>query len=102
MYTDAHSLAHRVFFFPNSTGQFVHNCWLPLLANLEETKTYSWGSAVLATLYRGMCEATHYNKKGLSGCNFLLRVWAYCRMEYIAPRPNNDDDNIVQFPLGNK
>jgi hypothetical protein len=31
------------FLLPNSTGYYVHNYWLPLLADFEQTKTYSWG-----------------------------------------------------------
>ncbi|KAK5776683.1 hypothetical protein PVK06_044644 [Gossypium arboreum] len=37
---------------------------------------FSWGSAVLATLYREMCEATRPNKVKIGGCLSLLQSWA--------------------------
>ncbi|KAH1092392.1 hypothetical protein J1N35_019649 [Gossypium stocksii] len=36
----------------------------------------SWGSAVLATLYREMCGATVPNKAKIRGCLSLLQSWA--------------------------
>ncbi|XP_039690395.1 protein MAIN-LIKE 2-like [Medicago truncatula] len=86
------------FLFPNTTGLFVHNSWLYLLMDFNLTRNYSWGSAVLTYLYRGLCEASHPNIKALTGCHFLLQVWGYCRLSYIAPK----NDNPLQWPLGLK
>ncbi|XP_039684471.1 uncharacterized protein [Medicago truncatula] len=86
------------FLFPNTTGLFVHTSWLSLLMDFNETRRYSWGSAVLAYLYRGLCEASHPNIKALNGCHFLLQVWGYFRLSHIAPR----NDNPLQWPLGLK
>ncbi|XP_052490722.1 protein MAIN-LIKE 2-like [Gossypium raimondii] len=36
----------------------VHLMYLPLLADLSSVSSYSWGSAVLAVLYRELCWAT--------------------------------------------
>ncbi|MFQ6670239.1 hypothetical protein Gotur_035242 [Gossypium turneri] len=33
----------------------------------------NWGSAILATLYLGMCEATPQNKAKIRGCLSLLQ-----------------------------
>jgi hypothetical protein len=86
------------FLFPNKSGLFVHNSWLYLLIDFNETRKYSWGSAVLSYLYRGLCEASHPNVKVIAGCHFLLQVWGYCRLSYIAPR----NGNPLQWPLGLK
>jgi len=86
------------FLFPNTTGLFVNNSWLYLLKDFNETRKYSWGSAVLTYLYRGLCEASHPNIKALAGCHFMLQVWGYCRLSYIAQR----NDNPLQWLLGLK
>jgi len=75
--------------FPNTTRLFVHNSWLYLLMDFYQTRTYSRGSSVLTFLYRGMCEASHPDKKALAGCNFLLQVLGYCRLSYIASKNEN-------------
>ena len=92
------------FLFPNTTGMYVHNSWLSLLVDFNQTRTYSWGSAVLAFLYCGMCEASHPTKKGLPGCNFLLQVWGYCRdvtssNSYRFPQESEHWDNRRQHTL---
>ena len=47
----------------------------------DEVPTWSWGSAVLAATYRGLCDACSKNKPDaiLSGCPLLLQLWAYER-----------------------
>ena len=40
------------FLFADKKGVHVHLCFLPLLRDLMQTIVYSWGSAVLAQLYR--------------------------------------------------
>ncbi|KAH1038855.1 hypothetical protein J1N35_040598 [Gossypium stocksii] len=37
---------------------------------------FSWGSAVLAILYKEMCGATQLNKAKIGGCRSLLQSWA--------------------------
>ena len=39
------------FLFPDKKGVHVHLCFLPLLRDLTQTSTYSWGGAVLAHTY---------------------------------------------------
>ncbi|RVW28833.1 Serine/threonine-protein phosphatase 7 long form-like [Vitis vinifera] len=41
--------------FANKTGIHVQLCYLPLLRDFTEISHYSWGSAVLAYLYRELC-----------------------------------------------
>ncbi|RYR50112.1 hypothetical protein Ahy_A07g036687 [Arachis hypogaea] len=63
---------------PDKANNTVHVRYLPLLANYDAISTYSWGSAVLCWLYRGMFLATDYNVEGMSGCHTLLMLpfWA--------------------------
>ncbi|MFQ6640189.1 hypothetical protein Gotur_017021, partial [Gossypium turneri] len=51
----------------------VHLRWLLKLVNFRAAGKLSWGSIVLATLYREMCEATKPNKAKIRGCLSLLQ-----------------------------
>ncbi|KAF1866337.1 hypothetical protein Lal_00024344 [Lupinus albus] len=86
------------FLMPDTYGSRVHLMYLSLLQDLSETFNYSWGSAVLACLYRGLCHAVLISRQiEISGCLLLLQSWAYDRIPILAPRLH---DNIVQlFPL---
>ncbi|KAG8481464.1 hypothetical protein CXB51_026217 [Gossypium anomalum] len=56
---------------------------------------FSWGSAVLATLYREMCGATRPNKAKIEGCLSLLQSWARFCFPFLRPRV----DHPYTFPL---
>ncbi|KAG8472972.1 hypothetical protein CXB51_034896 [Gossypium anomalum] len=56
---------------------------------------FSWGSAVLATLYREMCGATRPNKAKIGGCLSLLQSWARFGFPFLRPRV----DHPYTFPL---
>ncbi|MFQ6640262.1 hypothetical protein Gotur_014766, partial [Gossypium turneri] len=43
---------------PDSNNNNVHIMYLPLLADLTNVCSYSWGSAVLAVLYRELYRTT--------------------------------------------
>src|SRR6266498_2775631 len=47
----------------------------------DDVPTWSWGSAVLAATYRGLCDASSRTTEGaiLTGCLLLLQLWAYER-----------------------
>ena len=62
------------FLFANKKGVHVHQCFLPLLRDLKQTAAYSWGSVVLAQLYRELCRSSLGCRHGISGCITLLRV----------------------------
>ncbi|XLR19105.1 hypothetical protein S83_047017, partial [Arachis hypogaea] len=80
---------------PDKANNTVHVRYLPLLENYDAISTYSWGSAVLCWLYRGMCLATDYNIEGMSGCHTLLMSWIYFRLPFWAP----DVTSPYMFPL---
>ena len=46
------------FFFVDKRGVHVHLCFLPLLRDLTQTSTYSWGGAVLSHTYQELCRAS--------------------------------------------
>ncbi|MBA0771776.1 hypothetical protein Gotri_007251, partial [Gossypium trilobum] len=56
---------------------------------------FSWGSAVLATLYWEMCGATPPNKAKIGGCLSLLQSWARFRFPFLHPQMNHP----YTFPL---
>ena len=65
------------FLFPNKKGVHVHLCFLPLLRDLTQASSYSWGAAVLAHTYRELCSASLDRRYGISGCITLIQVRIY-------------------------
>ncbi|MFQ6638523.1 hypothetical protein Gotur_014667 [Gossypium turneri] len=57
---------------PDSNNNKVHIMYLPLLADLTNVRSYSWGSAVLAVLYRELCRTTKPTVVDMGGCLTLL------------------------------
>ncbi|XP_052476337.1 serine/threonine-protein phosphatase 7 long form homolog [Gossypium raimondii] len=68
----------------DANGSKVHLMYLPLLSNLHNTRSYSWGSAVLAMLYRELCRTTASSAVDMGGCLMLLQSWALYRMSFLA------------------
>lgn len=63
--------------FPDGTGR-MSLIYLPLIADLSRVGTYSWGSAVLAFLYRSLCSvASSHNIKNIGGSLLLLQLWSW-------------------------
>ena len=60
------------FLFSDKKGVHVHLCFLPLLQDLTQTSTYSWGGAVLTHIYRELCRAGLDRRCGISGCITLI------------------------------
>ncbi|KAH1129269.1 hypothetical protein J1N35_000647 [Gossypium stocksii] len=57
----------RGVFMPNANNNKVHIQYLPLLANLSNVHSYSWGSTVLAVLYREFCRTTKPDTVDIGG-----------------------------------
>ncbi|MFQ6667914.1 hypothetical protein Gotur_033765 [Gossypium turneri] len=68
---------------PNANNNKVHMMYLPLLADLFNVRSYSWGSAVLAVLYRELCRTTNPSVVDMGGCLTLLQSWALYRMPFL-------------------
>ncbi|XP_057450619.1 serine/threonine-protein phosphatase 7 long form homolog [Lotus japonicus] len=73
------------FLLPDHSGSHVPLRYLLLIENLALASTYSWGSAVLATLYHELCHATGYERQEIGGCTYLLQIWAWERIPMTAP-----------------
>ncbi|MFQ6665573.1 hypothetical protein Gotur_032269 [Gossypium turneri] len=64
---------------PDANNNKVHMMYLPLLADLTNVRSCSWGSAVLAVLYRELCWTTNPSVVDMGGCLTLLyREVAHC------------------------
>ena len=77
------------FLFPDASGSTVNGCFMQFLSQpWEAIGERSWGSAVLAWLYRQLCDACRRTKANanLGGCSYLLQVWAWERLA--VGRPN--------------
>ena len=63
--------------FADKTGTHVQLCYLPLLRDFTEISHYSWGSAVLAYLYRELHRASLDSATESSGPITLLQVFRH-------------------------
>ncbi|KAF7814543.1 serine/threonine-protein phosphatase 7 long form-like protein [Senna tora] len=93
------------YLMPDKSSKEVYLMYLPLFADLTAVRTFSWGSAVLAYLYRELCNATDPNTNDISGCMVLLHLWAWDRFPRLAPHePHFIDPRLNVFgdspPLG--
>ncbi|KAI3466406.1 hypothetical protein Pfo_023069 [Paulownia fortunei] len=79
--------------------------YLPLLRDFEGAGRLSWGSAVLACLYRALCRATKPETSDICGPLVLLQIWAWERVPFIrpgrlAPRQQPPPDIVIgEHPL---
>ncbi|TVU21641.1 hypothetical protein EJB05_31291, partial [Eragrostis curvula] len=67
--------------FPDASGDLYTFYPFPLIADLENIGSYSWGSATLAYLYRSLCAACRRqaDQSNLTGCLLLLQLWSWER-----------------------
>ncbi|XP_038707328.1 serine/threonine-protein phosphatase 7 long form homolog [Tripterygium wilfordii] len=72
--------------FPSTMGDSIPLIFLPLLANLQETSSYSWGGAVLACLYRNLCRGCLSYTRTIGGCSLLLQLWSWERLHVCRPQ----------------
>ncbi|KAK5845904.1 hypothetical protein PVK06_002147 [Gossypium arboreum] len=83
------------YLMPDLSRNRVHLRWLLKLVDFRAAGELSWGSAVLATLYREMCGPTRPNKAKIGGCLSLLQSWARFHFPFLRPRV----DQPYTFPL---
>ncbi|KAL0312775.1 UNVERIFIED_CONTAM: Serine/threonine-protein phosphatase 7 long form [Sesamum radiatum] len=61
---------------PDSSGNMVPLLYLSKLEEINAARNYSWGSAVLAFLYRELCHASLKGKAAIGGALQLLQfIW---------------------------
>ncbi|KAD3338669.1 hypothetical protein E3N88_34190 [Mikania micrantha] len=83
--------------FSDSSNNLVSLSILNNLENLTACGQLSWGSAVLAVLYRNLCKATSSNANNIGGPMYILQLWAWCRITTIAPRILHPFDNTRPY-----
>ncbi|KAL8493935.1 hypothetical protein ACS0TY_024913 [Phlomoides rotata] len=62
------------YMIPDSSRSHVSLLYLQAIENIAEAGTYSWGSAVLAYLYRELCNAADSQKTTIGGAVSLLQI----------------------------
>jgi hypothetical protein len=71
------------FLVPDVAGNTVSWMVLPLLGqDWDNIRGYSWGSTVLAWLYRQLCDACRRSGRvaNLGGCAYLVHIWIWERL----------------------
>ncbi|XP_073153449.1 serine/threonine-protein phosphatase 7 long form homolog [Henckelia pumila] len=53
--------------------------------DIDRVNTYSWGSAVLAYLYRELCNTSMESKSDLCGPLQILQIWVWSRITLLTP-----------------
>ncbi|XP_057719473.1 serine/threonine-protein phosphatase 7 long form homolog [Arachis stenosperma] len=84
--------------FADKSGNCIHIRWLSYVARLEDMGGYSWGSAVLAWLYRCMCRVANRHVVKLAGPLQLLQSWIFWRF----PRFRPDGFDTFSWPLASR
>jgi hypothetical protein len=74
--------------FPDATSDNTSWMFLPCLTDWDTIGGYSWASAVLAFLYRQLCEACRRSSRtaSLGGCVYLLQLWMWAHIPVGRPR----------------
>ncbi|XP_071687095.1 serine/threonine-protein phosphatase 7 long form homolog [Rutidosis leptorrhynchoides] len=68
--------------------------------NLINFEHLSWGSAVLAHVYRNLCRtAENTDQSGINGAMLLVQQWLYVRIPSLAPNLRHDIDFTSNTPL---
>ncbi|CAA0819548.1 Unknown protein, partial [Striga hermonthica] len=89
------------FFFPDHRGNGVMLYWMQPLLEINEIKQYSWGSAVLAGVYRGLTLTARSGEIWIKNCVRLIQVWAWERIPRISPKMRDTNvDRVQGCPLG--
>ncbi|XP_071923209.1 serine/threonine-protein phosphatase 7 long form homolog [Coffea arabica] len=87
--------------FSDKSGNMVSLMYLSFLRDFTVTRTYSWGSAVLAFLYRGLCRATLCTSQEIAGPLVLLQLWTWERFPTLCPdRPVPKMELPAESPYG--
>ncbi|XP_075483780.1 serine/threonine-protein phosphatase 7 long form homolog [Primulina tabacum] len=83
--------------FPDYQGGSARLIFLQLLWDIDNVKSYSWGSAVLAFLYRELCNASRIEKITMAGPLYILHIWAWSMIKCV--NPDRDGLTLVVPPI---
>ncbi|KAL0291372.1 UNVERIFIED_CONTAM: protein MAINTENANCE OF MERISTEMS [Sesamum angustifolium] len=84
---------------PDSSGNLVSLLYLAKLEDIVEVKNYSWGSVVLAFLYRELCNASTKGKTTIGGA--LQLIWAWSRIIPLCPELGAPRVHMGQHSIDN-
>ncbi|KAK4391643.1 Serine/threonine-protein phosphatase 7 long form [Sesamum angolense] len=70
---------------PDSSENLVSLLYLAKLEDIVAARNYSWGSVVLAFLYRELCNASEKGKAAIGGALQLVQIWAWSRIIPLCP-----------------
>ncbi|CAL1400287.1 unnamed protein product [Linum trigynum] len=63
------------FMFPDKSNRWIQGIWLPMLLGYWDANgEKSWGSAVLAGIYRELCTCSKVGAKQAGGAMFILQL----------------------------
>ncbi|XP_071726876.1 serine/threonine-protein phosphatase 7 long form homolog [Rutidosis leptorrhynchoides] len=90
------------FLFPDGNSTSAPLNYVQNLINFERL---SWGSAVLAHVYRNLyCTSEKTDQSGINGAMLLVQHWVYARIPSLAPRLLNDivltSNDTLKGPYG--
>jgi len=85
----------------DTSASLVHFMFLPLLRELDHISNFSWGSAVLACLYRALDHNTKFQQDNIVGDMLLLQCWVWERFTCISPeiQPVTEDEIVAGLAL---
>ncbi|CAI0434874.1 unnamed protein product [Linum tenue] len=93
------------FLFPDKSNRWIQGIWLPLLTgDWDAIGEKSWGSAVLAGLYRELCTCSKVGAKQVGAAMFILQLWVWEHLPMFSPldprpyRRADDELNFLQNP----
>ena len=78
--------------FMDKSGDRVQLMFLEFLRNLYDPPQYSWGSACLTWLYRGLRWASHKDHSQIGGALQLVQYWTWAWLPFLCPK--------IEPPLG--
>ncbi|KAL0286516.1 UNVERIFIED_CONTAM: protein MAIN-LIKE 1 [Sesamum angustifolium] len=70
---------------PDSSGNLVSLLYLAKLEDIVAARNYSWGSVVLAFLYRELCYASEKGKAAIGNALQLVQIWVWSRIIPLCP-----------------
>ena len=85
--------------FPDHSG-YLGAMFLQLLTNVENPAPWSWGTAVLAYLYQGLCDAAERDAAEIAAPCMFLQMWAWTRFPIGRPRPLFNANGLAGRPFG--
>lgn len=91
--------------FPDKSGNKVQMLYFPLLIDLTRLHEISWGSGVLAYLYRNLCTASKKGVTQIAGPLLLLQFWSWERISIGRPKIVRAIDIApleegIEYPMG--